>query len=244
MQLSPASTNPTSPTAVAAAGEGGLEKSLAAQTLEAGLRSMEQEAAETDVMQDTMVDISFSSPTHRGRGTVDLIRELSKMFPQLTPLAIVLKQFLKERNLHAAYTGGLSSYCLVLMITSFLHQQHQHLAERGGLKSIPLGRLLLDFLFFFGRIFDPRVSAVSLRARGDCPARDRIHGPIDPLYIEDPFLPDNNVGRNCFRVMQVQKAFADASVKLEAKVLGAAGTSGDAPTERLLTCILNSTAFS
>jgi DNA polymerase sigma len=33
-------------------------------------------------------------------------------------------QFLKERNMHAAYTGGLSSYCLVLLITAFLQQQH------------------------------------------------------------------------------------------------------------------------
>jgi len=235
---------------------------------------------------NTNIDISFGpSPTHRGLGTVELVRELSKQFPHLTPLALVLKQFLKERNLHAAYTGGLSSYCLVLLITTFLQQQRA--LEKGGLllsnvKMVPspvqllpgvnlaqpiglcksvsssppptprtpsglaspeekradpvLGRLLLDFLNFFGKVFDPRISLVSLRAEGNFLPRDRFHGVIDPLFIEDPFQPDNNIGRNCFRVLQIQKAFAAASVVLEQQLmeraeLGIAGGS-------VLTCIL------
>lgn len=39
--------------------------------------------------------------------------------------------------------------------------------------------------------------------------RDRGHS-IDPLHIEDPLHPSNNVGRNCFRILQCVKAFADA----------------------------------
>ena len=38
----------------------------------------------------------------------------------LVPLVLVLKQFLYQRGLHNAFTGGLSSYCLVLMVISFL----------------------------------------------------------------------------------------------------------------------------
>ncbi|GLD93537.1 hypothetical protein PINS_up002129 [Pythium insidiosum] len=40
--------------------------------------------------------------------------------PELYPLAVVFKQLLRERDLNDAYTGGLSSYSIVLMIIHFL----------------------------------------------------------------------------------------------------------------------------
>jgi hypothetical protein len=33
---------------------------------------------------------------------------------------------------------------------------------------------------------------------------------FDPLWVEDPLSAGNNVGRNAFRVFQVQRAFSDA----------------------------------
>eukprot|EP00966_Prymnesium_polylepis_P081330 1884025-Prymnesium_polylepis.1 len=33
---------------------------------------------------------------------------------------------------------------------------------------------------------------------------------FDPLYIEDPLRPSNNVGRNCFRVYTVLQEFSKA----------------------------------
>lgn len=41
------------------------------------------------------------------------VRELIGQYPALSPLALVLKQFLTDRSLDHPYTGGLSSYCLV-----------------------------------------------------------------------------------------------------------------------------------
>ncbi|GJS84547.1 nucleotidyltransferase family protein isoform 4 [Tanacetum coccineum] len=38
---------------------------------------------------------------------------------------------------------------------------------------------------------------------------------IDPIYIDNPLFPANNVGRNCFRIHQCIKAFADAYSTLE-----------------------------
>jgi hypothetical protein len=32
---------------------------------------------------------------------------------------------------------------------------------------------------------------------------------FDPLFVEDPLNPGNNVGRNCFRVLQVQRSWSD-----------------------------------
>ncbi|KAG5069338.1 hypothetical protein JHK85_001715 [Glycine max] len=52
------------------------------------------------------------------------VKGLTEQFPAATPLALVLKQFLADRSLDQSDSGGLSSYCLVLLIIRFL--QHEH----------------------------------------------------------------------------------------------------------------------
>jgi len=39
---------------------------------------------------------------------------------------------------------------------------------------------------------------------------------FDPLWVEDPLNPTNNVGRNCFRIRQIQRSFARAADALTA----------------------------
>ncbi len=41
---------------------------------------------------------------------------------------------------------------------------------------------------------------------------------FDPLFVEDPTSPGNNVGRNSFRINQVQRAFSDAHRALVASL--------------------------
>ncbi|TYZ57260.1 hypothetical protein PybrP1_007862 [[Pythium] brassicae (nom. inval.)] len=74
------------------------------------------------VSADTRVpiDITFeSSTTHSGLIARDLIKRYNEELPELYPLAVVFKQLLRERDLNDAYTGGLSSYSIVLMIVHF-----------------------------------------------------------------------------------------------------------------------------
>lgn len=171
-----------------------------------------------DNRESVRLDISFESSSHTGLRTANLVRELTGKFPAILPLAVVLKQFLTDRCLDHPYSGGLSSYCLVLLITRFL--QHQHHTGRSINQN--LGSLMMDFLYFFGCVFDPRQMRVSIYGSGMYVNRGRGHS-IDPLYIDDPIddplHPVNNVGRNCFRIHQCVKAFADAHSTLE-KELG------------------------
>jgi hypothetical protein len=50
---------------------------------------------------------------------------------------------------------------------------------------------------------------------------------FDPLFIEDPLALGNNVGRNCFRIVQIQKAWSDAHAALVAAVDAAAAEAAD-----------------
>uniref|UniRef100_A0A2P2M650 Uncharacterized protein MANES_05G049400 n=1 Tax=Rhizophora mucronata TaxID=61149 RepID=A0A2P2M650_RHIMU len=160
------------------------------------------------------LDISFKSASHTGLQTTELVKELTEQFPAATPLALVLKQFLADRSLDQSYSGGLSSYCLVLLITRFL--QHEH--HLGRPINQNLGTLLMDFLYFFGNVFDPRQMRISVQGSGIYLKRERGYS-IDPIHIDDPLFPTNNVGRNCFRIHQCIKAFSDAYSVLENELI-------------------------
>ncbi|XP_038971597.1 terminal nucleotidyltransferase 4B-like [Phoenix dactylifera] len=140
------------------------------------------------------------------------VRELTQQFPAVGPLALILKKFLSDRSLDQSYSGALSSYCL------------------------NLGSLLMDFLYFFGlvgesnvslniifcfddfrNVFDPRQMRISIQGSGVYMNRERGLS-IDPIHIDDPLCPANNVGRNCFRIHQCIKAFADAYSVLENEI--------------------------
>jgi predicted nucleotidyltransferase len=182
------------------------------------------------------VDLSFDAPGHAGLTSAELVRELLARYPALAPLALALKQFLKERSLHHAYTGGLSSYCLLLLLAAYT----KHAAALDG--PLPLGRLFADVLAFYGRAFDPRRSAVALAAPAPPPGAAAAPPPdvaalfpprggrealIDVLHICDPLQltqgQDVNVARNCFRMLQIQKALADASKLLDEQLLADEG---------------------
>ncbi|KAK4760217.1 hypothetical protein SAY87_023348 [Trapa incisa] len=161
-------------------------------------------------LKTVRLDISFKSTSHTGLQTTELVRRLTDQFPAAMPLALLLKKFLAFRGLDQSYSGGLSSYCLVLLITRFL--QHEHHLGRSVNQNF--GSLLMDFLYFFGNVFDPRQMRVSVRGSGLYVTRERGHS-IDPIHIDDPLYPTNNVGRNCFRIHQCIKAFSEAYSLLE-----------------------------
>lgn len=199
--------------------------------------------------EDVYLDVSIEGGQHNGLLANRVIADLLRENPALRPLVLVLKHFMKERGLMESYSGGLSSYGLVLMVARYLQEQSP---------SMDTGSLLLGFLDFYSNHFDPRSMGISTNhrcyfSRGqqqpssstssslmhrrvslgcggelDMPeyytplsqppqGQVRQVGPLlenpykfDPLYIEDPICPSNNIGRNCFRIFQIQRAWNDA----------------------------------
>jgi DNA polymerase sigma len=79
---------------------------------------------------------------------------------------------------------------------------------------------LLDF---YGNYFNPRSTGISVRTRQyffrSQGAHDSLQaGKFDPIWVEDPMNVNNNVGRNAFRIFQVQRAFSDAHRALVASL--------------------------
>eukprot|EP00644_Phytophthora_capsici_P014126 jgi/Phyca11/539340/estExt2_Genewise1Plus.C_PHYCAscaffold_30288 len=278
------------------------------------------------------LDISFEGPGHNGLATNDVVLALLHEFPPLAPMMLVLKSFAIERGLAVAYSGGLSSYALLLLVARYL-QEHSDTMPNGfanasravqhSLSSVQagvadFGLMLMGFLDFYGNRFDPRTTGISVASRCflnrestfmagavpgssgmgdphqvphqyqqyaaddaavddrtsqygyaqhwqvppqahmqlspnseaasaqglrrygyrsslDLPASRALEGmnaatglldyqqlqqqtydphKFDPVFIEDPLCPSNNVGRNCFRIMQIRRAFSAAHLAL------------------------------
>jgi DNA polymerase sigma len=183
------------------------------------------------------LDISFDTPEHHGLDAIELVTDTLSHYPMLRSVVLVLKQFLLDKGLLTAYTGGISSYCLFLMVTRYL----QETSDSGW--SDP-GVILMGFLDFYGNHFDPRSTGISVKRNEyfnrskdeDLHYRDRheriqIAYPtksrsyaksrpfsFDPLFVEDPISEHNNVGRNSFRINQVQRLCSDAHRALVASL--------------------------
>nr|CCA19321.1 conserved hypothetical protein [Albugo laibachii Nc14] len=257
----------------------------------------------TKAPYNVRLDISFEGPGHNGLATNDVVHAFIHEFPSVVPLMLVLKSFVIERGYAFAYSGGLSSYALLLMVVRYL-QDRLNKSTRGyetynGTTHMTTTRLVEDlgitflgFLDFYGNHFDPRLTGISVASRcflnrdtsvteskdtssaagqqvpdkfsgstvksrfddlGTCdtPRRSlkqiereplaisfssassshtfecrhslqdwptREHGAeqmydphkFDPIFLEDPLQPSNNVGRNCFRITQIRRSFSAA----------------------------------
>lgn len=58
-----------------------------------------------------------------------MFREFSDKMPELLPMTLVLKQFLREQGLNHPYKGGLSSYSLTLLIIAFLQMMYHQCSK-------------------------------------------------------------------------------------------------------------------
>lgn len=112
-----------------------------------------------DMLTDIKVDISFNMKT--GVESVSLIKEFIREFPALKPLVLLLKQFLLQRfelnrffifkiilrDMNEVWTGGISSYGLILMTINFLQMREQQ-------EKLDLGKLLIEFFDLYGHKFN------------------------------------------------------------------------------------------
>lgn len=162
----------------------------------------------TDRVTDVKVDISFNVET--GVKAARFIKDHLKKYSVLPYLIFVLKQFLLQRDLNEVFTGGISSYSLILMAISFL-QLHPRIDCRAS--NINLGILLIEFFELYGRHFNYLKTGIRVKDGGAYLAKEEIvkalengHRP-SMLCIEDPNLPGNDVGRSSYGAMQVKEVF-------------------------------------
>ncbi|XP_038550700.1 terminal nucleotidyltransferase 4A-like [Micropterus salmoides] len=162
----------------------------------------------TDQETEVKVDISFNVET--GVKAACFIKDYVKMYPVLPYLIFVLKQFLLQRDLNEVFTGGISSYSLILMVISFL-QLHPRIDARNPNEN--LGVLLIEFFELYGRHFNYLKTGIRIKNGGAYIAKEEIMKAMTNGYrpsmlcIEDPIQPGNDVGRSSYGILQVKQVF-------------------------------------
>ncbi|KAF7233324.1 hypothetical protein EG68_11643 [Paragonimus skrjabini miyazakii] len=174
----------------------------------------------TDKETGLRVDISFNMMNSVLAAV--MVQEYMRDYPYLPYLVFVLKQFLLQRCLNEVWTGGLSSYALILMVVRFLQQT---VPQNGSLSKVNLGTLLLEFFELYGRHFNYSKTAIRVADGGEYVRKElvlqnMVHS-VRPsiLCIEDPLCPGNDVGRRSYQALLVKEAFAYAYVVLSSAVL-------------------------
>ena len=109
----------------------------------------------TESLLNMHIDISVQDSKHFGLKCVELVKMYIKEYDGvLKPIVISLKNILKCAGLNDPYKGGLSSYGLTLLVVSYLQNQLE-LGKNISKEKYNLGRLFIEFLYYYGVVFDP-----------------------------------------------------------------------------------------
>lgn len=173
----------------------------------------------TETKTDLRIDISFNMIN--GVKSAALIKEYLNEFPCLRYLAMVLKQFLLQRDLNEVWTGGIGSYSLILMIVSFL-QLHPRIDARSNDNN--LGVLLIEFFELYGKQFNYMRTGIRVKDGGSYVPKEDIFKQFNNGYrasilcIEDPLNPTNDIGKGSYGALKVKQAFEYAYLTLSEAV--------------------------
>ena len=116
------------------------------------------------VDRETEINIDISFNTVRAQRAVGYIYKMREDYPVLELLTLLLKQFLAARQLNHAFTGGLSSYGLVLMIIHFMLRNYKSEFYGKRVENLEpgvLGEFFMKFLQYYGNEFDPMTDALA-----------------------------------------------------------------------------------
>ena len=94
------------------------------------------------------VDITLWSENHNGLPCVKLVKSYLAESQIIEPLILVLKQMLKVWGFNDAYTGGLSSYALFLMIVSCLQEKRKPTMK----SEVNMGETLLELIRYYAQL--------------------------------------------------------------------------------------------
>ncbi|KAJ1912196.1 hypothetical protein H4219_005691 [Mycoemilia scoparia] len=163
----------------------------------------------------TNIAIDISVNADSGLGSADIVKDFAeKKFPgSLRAMVLVIKQFLLQREMNEVYTGGMSSYAVVLLLVSLL-QMHPRIQSHEIDPASNLGILLCEFFELYGKRFNYEKVGISVIDNGSYFDK-REYGFLQPrqpylLTIEDPHDQTNDVTKGTFGIVRIRSTFGGA----------------------------------
>ena len=148
------------------------------------------------------LDVSIELPEHHGGECVQFIKNKLKEFEVLSPITFALKTIFQKAKINDPYTGGLSSYGIILMIINFLQKQQKNGID---ISMNNLGKLFYELLYFYGSEYNVN-EPINVNNIDISKIMNYFNDNEGKLYIIDPLNPLNNVAKNTRQLANIKMA--------------------------------------
>ena len=162
------------------------------------------------IYKKTNIHIDISLFKEDGVLAVKEIDKLTKIYPEIKPLMLLIKYALRQRDLNEIYKGGVSSFIIFSLLYYYLTDVKKRIVnkiknEKKEEKLESLGHLLIGFFTFYGYDFNYKKLKISIR--NGCFLIERKDECKNILSIENFQEISQDMGRNCFQYKKVQEFF-------------------------------------
>lgn len=157
------------------------------------------------------VDLSLESmgmsaySVHIGYKTTDFVQKMLQKYESLYIVTMILKEFLNSRKFLNNFQGGISSYCLVIMIIAIF----QKFGDEGYMES------LKRFLSFYGGTFKPEILGITLLEADPFFPLNHSYETAPFWVIEHSTFQGKNIGGGCYLIKFILHEFEKASKTIE-----------------------------
>ena len=172
------------------------------------------------------IDITFilnNNEKNTNISSVSFTKEKIEKNPEIKIILRVLKRFFNSKKMNNSFNGGLSSHNLFLIILSYIqyinknnnNNKNNFKDDNNNQIKIPdlnLGKILFDFLEFFGNYFNFRNYIIDVNSPIIYDLYNRIDGyhQNSSLMILDP-LTGLNASKSSYKIDEIQKTFSEGS---------------------------------
>ena len=141
------------------------------------------------------VDISLNSINYK---QINFIEKGIKQYPQIVYLIKILKKLLMYKHMNNSYKGGMSSYCLFLIIYSYIKMYSTFYSNNSIDNNY--GSILIGFLFNYVMCIDFRYTIINPLLNNPFKI---LNNPLEtfPKIIEP--TTQKNAGKNIYRIFDV-----------------------------------------
>ncbi|KAH0480055.1 MAG: uncharacterized protein KVP18_003696 [Porospora cf. gigantea A] len=164
-----------------------------------------------DAESNLPVDVSFNQES--ALTTSQFVRDQMESNRWFRPMVLILKLFLRQRNLSETYRGGVGSYLLSVMVVSFL-QQSVSMLKTGHCN---LGSLLTAFFHLYGVDFMYKTTGISVLHGGryfSKAQRRMVHENLSLFAVESPLDPTTDLGKNSYNIETCRQVFRNSFITI------------------------------
>jgi non-canonical poly(A) RNA polymerase PAPD5/7 len=162
------------------------------------------------IYKKTNIRIDISLFRENGALAVKEIDKLTKIYPEIKPLMLVIKYALRQRDLNEIYKGGVSSFIIFTLLYYYLTDVkktiiHKIKKDKKEEKLETLGHLLIGFFTFYGYDFNYKKLKISIR--NGCFLIERKDEGKNILSVENYQDISQDMGKNCFQYKRIIEFF-------------------------------------